>query len=94
MKSRLKNLGWFCCDQRSGCPTGSTDDHPHFERLVKAWREGMVGGGEPVVWAGCLETLRHPEILAHPLFKEMVITLCGIADVYACRLQQEFPSAK
>jgi hypothetical protein len=66
----------------------STEDHAHFERMMKAWREGMVGG-EPVVWAGCVETLRHPGILAHPLFKEMVVTVCGIADAYACRLQSE-----
>ena len=32
----------------------STDDRPHFDRMMKAWYEGMVEGGEPVVWAGVL----------------------------------------
>jgi hypothetical protein len=67
----------------------STDDRPHMERMMKAWHEGMEGGGEPVVWAGCFAILRTPGIMAHPLFKEMVVTLCGIADVYASRLQKE-----
>ena len=72
----------------------STDDRQHMERMMKAWHEGAVGGGEPVIWAGCIEILRTPEIMAQPLFKEMVATLCGIADVYASRLQKEFEPGK
>ncbi len=65
----------------------STDDRPHFERMIKAWHETLVGEGEPVVWAGCIEVLRSKEVMEHRLFKEMVVTLYGIADVYARRLQ-------
>jgi hypothetical protein len=72
----------------------STDDRPHMERMMKAWHEGIVGGGEPVIWAGCIEILRLPEVMAHPLFTAIVATLCGICDVYASRLQKEFESNK
>lgn len=67
----------------------STDDHAHFERMIKAWCGGMDGRGGDVVWTGCIAVLRAPELTAHPLFKPMVVTLCGIADVYANRLQVE-----
>lgn len=66
----------------------STDDRPHFDRMMKAWVEGMKERGEPVVWLGCVETLRDPGIMAHPLCQAMVVTVCAIADVYACRLGQ------
>lgn len=52
---------------------------------MKAWLEGMKQKGEPVVWAGCVEMLRDPGIMAHPLCQAMVVTLCAIADVYASR---------
>jgi len=64
----------------------SADDRPHFDRMMKAWVDGMKERGEPVVWAGCVEMLRDPETMAHPLFTQMVVTLCAIADVYASRL--------
>lgn len=67
----------------------STEDRHHFDRMMKAWLEGMKERGEPVVWLGCVETLRCPEIMAHPLCQAMVVTLCAVADVYACRLGTE-----
>ena len=66
----------------------STDDRPHFDRMMKAWYEGLVGGGEPGIWAGCLEILQAPEIVAHGLFTEMVVTLSAVAEVYAGRFRR------
>ncbi len=66
----------------------STDDRPHFDRMMKAWIAGMVRESDPVVWAGCIDILRCKEVMAHPLFNAMVVTLCGVADVYARRLHQ------
>jgi hypothetical protein len=66
----------------------TTDDRPHFERMIKAWLDGVVGESEPVIWAGCIETLNKSEVFAQPLLKEIVVTMTSIADVYAKRLQQ------
>jgi hypothetical protein len=66
----------------------TTDDRAHFERLVQAWGEGTVNRSEPTVWAGCVETLRDPDILAHPLSKDVVVTLYAIADVFSRRLEK------
>jgi hypothetical protein len=51
--------------------------------MMKAWYEGMVEGGVRVVWAGCVEILRQPQIMAHQLFPQMVVTLSAMAEVYA-----------
>jgi hypothetical protein len=67
----------------------STDDHAHLERMIKARFEGMDGGNGGVVWAGCIEILREPEIMAHPLFKAMVVTLCAVAEVYSRRFSTD-----
>jgi hypothetical protein len=65
----------------------STDDRPHFDRMMKAWDEGMVERGEPVVWAACFEILHKPEIMDHPLFSFMGIALSAVAEVYAGRFR-------
>ena len=65
-----------------------TDDPDHFKRMMKGWFEGVERESEPVVWAGCVMTLKNPGIVAHPLFVGIWVTLTGIADVYARRLQQ------
>ena len=72
----------------------TTDDPAHFDRMMKAWVQSLVEKSDPLVWAGCVETLGSSGMKEQPLFKEMVITLVAIADAYACRLQQDFPSAK
>jgi len=41
----------------------STDDRAHFDGMMKAWYEGLVDGGEPMVWAGCVEILQDSEII-------------------------------
>jgi hypothetical protein len=64
----------------------TTDDRPHFDRIIRAWNEGVALRSEPVVWAGCIETLKQHEILSSPLAREMVVTLYAIADVYSRRL--------
>ena len=56
--------------------------------MMKAWYEGMVEGGEPIVWAGCVEILHDPEIMAHQLFPQMVVTLSAVAEVYACSFRE------
>jgi hypothetical protein len=71
-----------------------TDDRAHFSRMIEAWFKGVMEKNDPLVWAGCIETLRSPEVKEQPLFKEMVCTLASIADAYAYRLQQDFHSAK
>lgn len=65
----------------------STDDRAHFERMVLAWHDSTVSRSEPTVWAGCMEMLREPGILAHPLVKDIVVTMYAIADVFSRRLQ-------
>jgi hypothetical protein len=69
----------------------STDDRAHFERMILAWHEGTVNRSEPTIWAGCIETLRQPGLLAHPLVKAIVVTLCAIADVFSRRLEKAAP---
>jgi hypothetical protein len=71
----------------------TTDDPAHFHRMTEAWFKGVMEKSDPLVWAGCIETLRSPEVMEQPLFKEMGCTLASIADAYACRLQQEFRPA-
>lgn len=71
----------------------STDDRPHFDRMMKAWYESLVYGGEPVVWAGCVEILQDPEIMEHQLFPQMVVTLSAVAEVYAGRFARHFLDA-
>lgn len=70
----------------------NTDDRQHFERMMRAWQEGVVERSEPVVWAGCVETLKQHEILSSPLMKDMVVTLYAIADVFSRRLRDNTPS--
>lgn len=70
----------------------NTDDRRHFERMIRAWHEGMVQRSEPVVWAGCVATLKQHGILSAPLMKDMVVTLCAIADVFSRRLRKNTPS--
>lgn len=72
----------------------TTDDRPHFDRMMKSWYDGVMGTSEPVVWAGCMETLNNPEIMDHALYKGIVITISGIADVYASRLAGQSPEPK
>ena len=57
--------------------------------MMKAWYDGLVEGGEPVVWAGCVEILQEPEILSHQLFPQLGVTLSAVAEVYACRLREK-----
>lgn len=70
----------------------NTDDRQHFERMMRAWQEGVVERSEPVVWAGCVETLKQHDILSSPLMKDMVVTLYAIADVFSRRLGNNTPS--
>lgn len=67
----------------------TTDDPAHFNRMIEAWFKGLMEKSDPLVWAGCIETLRSPEMMKQPLFKEMTCTLASIADAYAFRLQEE-----
>jgi hypothetical protein len=69
----------------------TTDDPAHFDRMLAAWFKGVTENSDPVVWAGCVETLHRSGMKEQPLFKEMVCTLVSIADAYASRLQQDFP---
>jgi len=63
----------------------TTDDKAHFARMVQAWHDSTVSRSESVIWAGCIETLRQPGILEHPLGKDIVVTLYAIADVFSRR---------
>lgn len=72
----------------------STDDPAHFSRMAEAWFKGVMEKSDPMVWFGCVETLRVPEVKEHPLFKEIALALASIADAYACRLQQNFQTPK
>ena len=65
-----------------------TDDRPHFDRMVQAWHENVVTRTEPVVWAGCIDTLRQPGLLSHPLTEEIVVTLYAIADIFSRRFEK------
>jgi hypothetical protein len=71
-----------------------TNDPEHFQRMTEAWFKGVMEKSDPVVWFGCVETLRSPELKEQQLFKEMVCTLASIADAYAYRLRQDFESGK
>jgi hypothetical protein len=64
----------------------TTDDPAHFSRMMEAWFNGVMEKSDPVVWAGCIETLKSPEVKDQPLFKKMVCKLASIADAYAFRL--------
>jgi hypothetical protein len=72
----------------------STDDPAHFSRMMEAWFQSVKEKSDPLVWAGCVETLRSAGMKEQPLFKEMVMTLVSIADAYASRLQQENHAVK
>ena len=72
----------------------STDDPDHFQRMIKAWYESVVEKSDPMVWAGCVETLRGSGMQEQQLYREITLTLVSIADTYACRLQREFHSVK
>jgi hypothetical protein len=63
-----------------------TDDRAHFDRMVKAFHDSTITQTEPIIWAGCIETLREPGILTHPLLNDIVVTLYAIADVFSRRL--------
>ena len=63
----------------------TTDDKAHFARMVQAWHDSTVSRSEPVIWAGCIETLRQSGILEHPLGKDIVVTLYAIVDVFSRR---------
>jgi hypothetical protein len=65
-----------------------TDDRQHFDRMIQAWHESVVTRTEPVVWAGCIETLRQPGILNHPLTEGIIVTLYAIADVFSRRFEE------
>ena len=64
----------------------TTDDKAHFARMVQTWHDSTVSRSEPVIWAGCIETLRQPGILEHSLGKDIVVTLYAIADVFSRRV--------
>ena len=66
----------------------NTDDRPHLNRMVQAWHESVVTRTEPVVWAGCIETLRRPGLLNNPLTEGIVVTLYAIADVFSRRFEE------
>ncbi len=57
----------------------TTDDPAHFSRMTEAWFKGVMEKSDPLVWAGCIATLRSPEVKEQSLFKEMVCTLASIA---------------
>ena len=63
----------------------TTDDKAHFARMVQTWHDSTVSRSEPVIWAGCIETLRQPGILEHPRGKDIVVTLYAIVDVFSRR---------
>lgn len=65
-----------------------TDDRPHFDRMIKAWHDNVVTRTEPVVWAGCIETLRQSGLLNHTLTEGIVVTLYSIADVFSRRFEE------
>ena len=65
----------------------TTDDRAHFDRMVKTFHDSTITQTEPIIWAGCIEILREPDILAHPLLNDIVVTLYAIADVFSRRLQ-------
>lgn len=67
--------------------TMTTDDPAHFGRMMGAWVQGLADKSDPMVWAGCVETLHSPGMKDQPLFTEMARSLAAIADVYASRLQ-------
>jgi hypothetical protein len=64
-----------------------TDDWAHFDRMVMAFHESTISQTEPVIWAGCIETLHLPGIFDHALAKDIVVTLYAIADVFSRRLR-------
>lgn len=72
----------------------TTDDPDRFGRVLEAWFESVMEKSDPLVWAGGVETLRRAGMKDQPHFKEMVITLVSIADVYAHRFQQATHAAK
>jgi hypothetical protein len=59
----------------------SIDDRPHFDRMMRAWYESVVEGGEPVVWVGCIEILRYPARMTRQMLPQMVVTLSEVAEV-------------
>jgi hypothetical protein len=65
-----------------------TDDRPHFDRMAQAWHESVVTRTKPLVWAGCIETLRQPGLLNHPLTEGIVVTIYAIADVFSRRFEE------
>jgi len=65
----------------------TTDDPAHFSRMLEAWLQSVMEKSDPLVWAGCVETLHSSGMKEQPLFKEIACTLAAIADAYACRLQ-------
>jgi len=64
----------------------TTDDQPHFGRMMEVWVQGLAERNDASVWAECVETLHSPGMKDQPLFAEMARTLAAIADVYASRL--------
>src|ERR1039458_3099700 len=36
----------------------TTDDPAHFGRMLEAWFQSVMEMSDPLVWAGCVETLR------------------------------------
>ena len=64
----------------------TTDDPEHFDRMIEAFFKGVMEKSDPVVWAGCVETLRSSGMMAQPLCPPICCTLASIAEVYACRL--------
>ena len=72
----------------------TTDDQAHFGEMMAAWVKGMQENGQPVIWAGCVETLSGSEMSEQPLFKEIACTLAGIADAYANRFKAGVEPAK
>ena len=72
----------------------TTDDPAHFGRMMEAWVQSLAEKGDPLVWAGCVETLSSSGMKEQPLFKEMVCTLYAIADAYDGRLAPGIHSSK
>lgn len=70
----------------------TTDDPAYFKQMIEAWFKGLIEKSDPLVWAGCIETLKNPEVIKEPLFREITCTLASIADAYAFRLQQQIES--
>ena len=72
----------------------TTEDPAHFGRMLEAWFAGVMEKSDPLLLAGCVETLRSSGMKEQPLFKEMACTLVAIADAYAYRLRSECKSTK